>query len=83
MTMDPYLIIKKYAGCPLNPSKSKPPELHFSTIYNHITGKELTNAHNSLEHCKAQAKVMAWCADFSKYKDMKQSILILTIGSSI
>ena len=71
--MDPYLIIKKFKGCPLHPSKSELRNLSLSTVYKHVTGNNLSNAHDSLVDCRAQGTVIA-CNDFAKHKNMKTSI---------
>ena len=71
--MDPYRIIKTYAGCALHMSKSKLPNLRLSTVYEHVVGKNLDNAHDSLVDCHAQGDILM-CSDFAKYKDMKTSI---------
>ena len=56
--MDPYQVIKKYKGCELNPCKSNLPNLKLTTVYEHVKGEPLHNAHNSLYDCEGQCLIL-------------------------
>ena len=74
--MDPYQVIKKYKGCELNPCKSNIPNLKLTTVYEHVQGKPLHNAHNSLYDCEGQCLILM-SDKFKPYWNKTNSIITI------
>ena len=74
--MDPYAILSNYKGCHLSKHKTNLHNLQLPTVYKFVSGVELTNAHNSLEDCKAQCTIL-FDKRFHDYWDKPKSVCLI------
>jgi hypothetical protein len=72
---DPCLSISGYKACMLHESKrkSKQPGYGLGTVYMELFGVELVGAHDSLNDCKAQVRIVAHDS-IRKFIDRKKSV---------
>ena len=71
--LDPYLIIKSQAACPINRNKSNLDDYKLSTVYKFVTEKDLDGAHDAIIDCEGQGHVL-FSKQFYRYGNMTHSV---------